>query len=94
MIPSLDGSLSCRAHCCFRLSPQRENPTGLPKAKSLGTSEPGSPRRRSRAGAEAVGVIPAEEEGKASVDFQQQLYRECKGGEPMAGSVKETTLDF
>lgn len=52
---------------------QRPSPRG---PQSLGAQG-----RRSRAGAEAAGVIPAEEEGKASVDFQEQLYRECKGGE-------------
>ena len=54
----------------------------------------GAQGRRPRAGAEAAGVSPAEEEGKASWTSRSSFTESAREEGSMAGSMKGTTLDF
>jgi len=54
----------------------------------------GAQGRRPRAGAEAAGVTPAEEEGKASWTSRSSFTESAREEGSMAGSMKGTTLDF
>lgn len=64
------------------------------RPSTWGPQSLGAQGRRPRAGAEAAGVTPAEEEGKASWTSRSSFTESRREEGSLTGSVKGTTLDF